>query len=155
MPNPPKVIDTAYFASRSKKNDATGCIEWTRHISDTGYGTLKYKQKQWTAHRFFWQFQNGKIPHGMIVCHKCDNRKCINPEHLFLGTTQDNVTDKMNKGRFVASIGERSGLSKLTELQVRQILEDTRPQTKIAKDFGISQSNVSIIKCRVTWRHVA
>lgn len=155
MPNPPKLIDETYFLSRSKKNDETGCVEWTRHIATTGYGTLKYRQKQWIAHRFAWQFYRGAIPDGMIVCHKCDNRKCINPEHLFLGTTQDNVTDKMNKGRFVPCIGERSGTAKLSELQIKQILADLRPQTKIAKSFGISQSNVSLIKSRLSWRHVA
>jgi hypothetical protein len=154
MVNPTKVIDDSFFEERTSVNKETGCIEWTRHTNVNGYGTLKYKRKQRMAHRFMWEYKYGAIPEGKIICHKCDNRKCINPEHLFLGTTQDNVDDKMKKGRFVASSGEKNGYSKLTKEQIIAIRDDVRPQTKIALDYGISQSNVSIIKRKQSWSHI-
>lgn len=154
MVNPTKVIDPAYFAERSVVNPDTGCHEWSRHINEGGYGTLKYRRKQWMAHRFAWQFWRGAIPFEMIVCHRCDNRRCINPDHLFLGTTQDNVDDKMRKGRFVASRGEKSGTAKLTDAQALAIRLDSRSQATIAKDYGISQSMVSFIKAGMCWSTV-
>jgi len=155
MVNPTKVIDDAFFAERTTVNAETGCVEWNRHISANGYGTLKYKRKAWIAHRFLWQYKNGEIPKGMIVCHKCDNRKCVNPEHLFLGTTQDNVDDKMRKNRFVKSCGENNGTSKLTNDDIVKIRTDIRPQHLIAKDFGVSQSLISAIKAGIIWKDVA
>lgn len=154
MVNPCKVIDEKFFAERSALNVETGCIEWTRHISQGGYGTLKHKRKQRMAHRAMWEHKFGPIPDGMVICHKCDNRKCINPDHLFIGTTQDNVTDKMVKGRFVACPGEQCGTAKLTEAQIAAIRLDDRVQHVIAKEYGISQSNVSIIKNGDTWSHL-
>lgn len=153
MPKPASIISDTYFAERSTKVE-NGCWEWSLRVSPNGYGQAKVSQKFWTAHRLSWTYHKGPIPDGMIVCHKCDNRKCINPSHLFLGTTQDNVDDKMKKGRFVPSFGEKSGRSKLTESQVLSIRADQRPQSKIAKDFGIAQSNVCQIKLGKTWPHI-
>lgn len=155
MVNPSKVIDAEYFKDRCTVNEATGCHEWTRHLNPGGYGTLKHKRKQQMAHRAAWEFWRGPIPAGMIVCHRCDNRRCINPDHLFIGTTQDNVDDKMAKGRFRPCRGERSGTSKLTESEIMAIRLDNRPQSTIAADYGISQSNVSIIKQGKTWAEIA
>ena len=154
MVNPSKIINEEFFAERSTPEPATGCLCWKRHINQGGYGTLKHKGKQRMAHRAMWEHKNGPIPDGMVVCHSCDNRRCINPEHLFLGTTQDNVDDKMAKGRFISNLGERSGTSKLTEEQIAAIRIDTRPQRVIARDFGVSQSNVSLIKAGSTWGHL-
>jgi hypothetical protein len=154
MVNPTKVINDKFFEDRSAVDPITGCIEWTRHVSVNGYGTLKYRRKQQMAHRFMWEYKFGPIPEGKIICHKCDNRKCINPDHLFIGTTQDNVDDKMSKGRFVPCPGEQCGTAKLTDEQIAAIRADTRAQHRIAKDYGISQSNVSFIKRGLTWGHI-
>jgi hypothetical protein len=154
MVNPTKVIDDKFFEDRSVVDPVTECVEWTRRVSVNGYGTLKYKQKQYMAHRFMWEFKFGPIPDGKIICHKCDNRKCINPDHLFIGTTQDNVDDKMAKGRFVPCPGERSGTSKLTEAQIVAIRADTRPQYVIAKEYGVCRSNISVIKRGSSWGHI-
>ncbi len=154
MVNPSKIINEEFFAERSTPEPATGCLCWTRHINQGGYGTFKHKGKQRMAHRAMWEHKNGPIPEGMVVCHSCDNRRCIHPEHLFLGTTQDNVDDKMAKGRFISNLGERSGTSKLTDEQIAAIRIDTRPQRVIARDFGVSQSNVSLIKAGSTWGHL-
>lgn len=154
MPKPKSKMSLEYFLDRTEFNPENGCWEWTRRITANGYGQAKVAQKSVVAHRLAYAFFEEPIPDGMIVCHKCDNRKCVNPHHLFLGTTQDNVDDKMRKGRFVPSIGEKSGVSKLTEADVIAIRADNRPQHVIAKDYGIRQTNVSLIKQRKTWKHV-
>lgn len=153
MPKPRAVVCDSYFRKRSKISD-NGCWEWKLHISNSGYGQAKVGQRFWNAHRLSWAYYHGSIPDGMIVCHKCDNRKCVNPNHLFVGTTQDNVDDKMRKGRFVAKRGENSGTAKLTEDKVIAIRCDPRPQAHIARDYGISQSNVCLIKTGKAWAHI-
>lgn len=153
MPNPASVISDEYFAERSIKQPS-GCWEWSLRVSCNGYGQAKVRQKIWMAHRLSWEHFHGPIPDGLIVCHKCDNRKCINPSHLFLGTTQDNVDDKMSKGRFVTTPGVKNGHAKLTDQQVLSIKNDDRSQSAIAADYGISQSNVSLIKRGTAWRHL-
>jgi len=79
---------------------STGCIEWPRRIGNNGYGRLKANGKFWLAHRYTWTLLVGEIPANMHVLHKCDNPKCINIEHLFLGTDLDNTLDKIAKGRY-------------------------------------------------------
>ena len=75
------------------------CWNWKSTISKRGYGKFFYKNKQMLAHRFSYMIFNGELKHGMYVCHKCDNTKCVNPEHLFLGTNSDNVRDCVKKNR--------------------------------------------------------
>jgi len=82
---------------RSEKNG--GCIEYTGTISEAGYGNISFNNKKVYVHRFIWSYHNGAIPEGMVICHHCDNRKCFNEDHLFLGTPNDNVQDMANKGR--------------------------------------------------------
>jgi len=78
---------------------ASGCMEWSGTRTDRGYGVVRIRHRQWRAHRLAWTAFNGPIPNGLFVCHKCDNPPCCNPEHLFVGTPQDNVTDAVKKGR--------------------------------------------------------
>lgn len=83
----------------ARVNAATGCIEWQgdKHIS--GYGVIRNRYVRFRTHRVAYELAHGPIPAGMCVCHRCDNRVCINAAHLFLGSIQDNVKDKVNKGR--------------------------------------------------------
>jgi hypothetical protein len=92
----------------------------------------------------------------MLVCHHCDNRKCVNPEHLFLGTVADNNADKESKGRSVVLLGSENGRSKLVEDDIPKILDrlgSGARQVDVAEEFGVSQAVISTIKRGVRWTH--
>jgi hypothetical protein len=96
----------------------------------------------------------GDIPKGLIVRHKCDNRLCINPEHLELGTITDNNRDRAKRGRNRNQNGSNNNMVKLTDEQVIEILLSKKSDTKTAKDYNVSQTLVSGIKRREKWRHI-
>lgn len=146
-------------------NKTDGCWEWTGS-GWKGYGQFiiadqNGKQKRWLAHRFSWVIHNGVIPlgsgyHGTCVLHKCDNRKCVRPDHLFLGTNADNVHDMMAKGRMriIRRYGEAHQQAKLTESQVRKILSDARSRKELSEVYGVHYNTIALIKRREKWRHI-
>jgi len=79
----------------------TPCWSWLGAINEHGYGTFSSLHFSMLAHRASWEIFNGEIPKGLCVCHRCDNTSCVNPEHLFLGTNEDNMKDAVQKGRYV------------------------------------------------------
>ncbi len=81
------------------RGHVTPCQEWQGALDPTGYGAVKVKGKKRGAHRVAWQSVNGSIPPGLMVLHRCDNRACVRPDHLFLGTSKDNMQDCRAKGR--------------------------------------------------------
>lgn len=142
------------FNSRYCINLVTGCWEWTAGKQSTfGYGMISLDRKRGTtAHRVSWMLFRGPIPEGMFVCHKCDNPPCVNPDHLFLGTQQDNMTDKVRKNRHLP--GERHPGAKLTADQVRAIRLDNRNRDEIARDYSMTRSSIEKIQLGQTWRSV-
>ena len=139
------------------KVDKSGdCWEWVASCSSTGYGKLTYKRKTYSAHRFVFSLLGIEIPDGMCVLHRCDNRKCVNPKHLFFGTIADNNRDKCKKGRQKTPFGEKNGSSVLAAEQVVVIreLEGLVSPGRIAEKFGCSRTTVRRILSGECWSHV-
>lgn len=129
------------------------CWEWQGYRDKDGYGRVTIPAIRETpigAHQAAWIITNGPIPAGMKVCHACDNPPCCRPDHLFLGSTQVNVTDKMGKGRHGFGV-----TAKITPEQVREIRALAAadvPQKELARRFNITPSNVSMIVGKRRWR---
>jgi len=132
----------------------TGCWIWLGGVNTSGYGQIKKSRARQNtpAHRISWELHRGEIPQGMFVCHKCDIRSCVNPDHLFLGTAKDNSQDMKNKGRSTA--GERDGNARLTEAQVIAIRASDLSDRVVADEFGISRRHANQLRNRVRWEHV-
>jgi len=95
-------IEVRFHDNKYDINEITGCWEWKRATNNIGYGMFRIKQGLMrTAHRVSYELFNGPIPNGMVVCHTCDNPKCVNPDHLWVGTMLDNIRDMDSKGRRV------------------------------------------------------
>lgn len=148
------------------KNKKSGCWEWTGSKFRTGYGSFaKPDRKRGAAyaHRLSWEIHNGEIPdhnsqHGICVCHHCDNRSCVNPQHLFLGTQKDNMRDMKMKGRSGAPNGVDAGGAKLTEDDVLNIrrMSSTGQYTheEISRGFSVGPRMISHIVKRKNWKHI-
>lgn len=133
-----------------------GCWLWTgAQFNERGYGAFQVAHKKTVrAHRYAYQISNGSIPHGMFVCHSCDNPRCVNPAHLWLGTAQDNVTDKVLKGR--SPLGEATGVAKLTPTMVIAIRSSAAgtPRKTLAARFGVTVHTISAVKRNLVWKHI-
>jgi hypothetical protein len=126
-----------------------------KYKSKKGYGVMHIGRKLLSTHRISYEIHIGKIPAGMCVCHKCDNPQCVNPSHLFLGTNLDNTKDKMNKGRHVASPGEKNGAAKLTEkqaLEIYKLYSLGHSSCKLAIIYGVSPPMIRNIVKHKNWR---
>lgn len=157
----------ARFHSKVSHPDANGCMEWKAGRNIKGYGMFSVRYNNYAAHRIAWFLVHGQIPSGMIVCHKCDNPSCCNPEHLFLGTFLDNNRDRAVKGRsyipppgersdqmkIAAARGENNGAAKLTQNDITRIrsLKGSLSQSKIALMFKVNQSCISRILSNKRW----
>jgi hypothetical protein len=134
-----------------------GCLEWTGTTVRGGYGQVRVGRKMVYAHRVAFERSKGEIPEGMFVCHSCDNPPCCNPDHLFLGTHQENMSDKVAKGRQTAMVGTKNPSSKLTEDDVRQIRKlyaDGINMPRLAAVFGVTKQAIYLIVHRRKWQHI-
>lgn len=111
--NPEEILER--FIDKFIPEPNSGCWLWTAYTLPKGYGRIKVDGKAVLAHRVSHELHVGPIPEGLHVLHRCDTPSCVNPDHLFLGTPQDNMTDKMQKGRHVALKGSEHVRAKLTE----------------------------------------
>ena len=147
------------FWSRVQKTD--DCWLWTGFRMKNGYGTIGsgHGANKRTVHRLSYELANGPIPDGLLVCHKCDVRNCVRPDHLFLGTHADNMADASAKGRTNRSgmPGSKNGRAKLTEDDVRNIMSKLNSGvscTDLARYHKVSKYTISHIACGHTWTHV-
>lgn len=144
---------TARLERASIPEPNSGCTLWMKTLA-VGYGQISWRGRLIGAHRLAWIINRGPIPSGLFVCHKCDVPSCINPAHLFLGTARENNADKHTKGRTRVGRGSCQGSAKLTEFQILAIRNDGRLQREIAEEYGVDQSNISLIKKRLGWAHI-
>jgi hypothetical protein len=143
------------FDAMVKKVD--GCWGWRGAVDNHGYARMRAKfdgVEYRTAHRLSYVLHTGEHPGDLSVLHQCDNPKCTNPDHLFLGTTADNMADKIAKGRGRVPKGEDAHNVVLTEPQVREIFSDPRPYAAIATEYGVHTQTISDIKNGYTWKHI-
>lgn len=170
----PSIYDIQRFWSRVTFSDA--CWEWQGHVSgSSGYGSIKVEGHPVKVHRLSYLIHFGQIPTGMLVCHHCDNPRCVRPDHLFLGTPADNAADMVRKGRAASGDrnimrrhpeklqGERHGNARLTEDDIRFIRrhyvfvktgQKNPTQRMLADMFGIDPQYVYLIAKRRSWAHV-
>lgn len=129
-----------------------GCWIWEKGCNKAGYGRLTRQKKPLDAHRFFYENMVGPVPDGMEVCHRCDTPSCVNPAHLFLGTSSQNTQDMLLKGR--GPVGEKGSAAKLKLHEVHQIrdLLSVFTQKQVGAMYGIQQSSVSLIKRGINWK---
>lgn len=147
------------FESRfwKKVNKTDTCWLWTASVLENGYGQITQNEKgeMVKAHRASYFLHHGEIPEGLLVCHTCDVRTCVRPDHLFLGTCADNHRDRNEKDR--QAKGETVGNSRITGADVQSIrlqYSQGASRKSLALQFSISVPNVHCIVNRITWKHV-
>lgn len=146
---------------KTGKNNKNGCIEWMHCKDKDGYGHTTFVKdgikKTWKVHRLMYYLVYGEIPHGMIICHSCDNPSCFNPLHLFLGTHLENAIDRSKKGRSRDQRGEKNYASTLSAqkvIEIRSMATSGLSQMKIGKIFSVSQTCIGKILRRKLWKHI-
>lgn len=173
-------LETLLMNHVEKRNN--GCWEWTGALSrKTGYGKITYNQKTISTHRASYLVFKGEISKGKHICHSCDNKKCVNPEHLWAGTAKENMQDMIKKGRQADQTGKvispehfkklqhgrlnnwpsREGskhhLAKLDEkkvMEIKKMIKDGYTNKEIAEIYNVDQSNISLIRNGKRWSHV-
>jgi hypothetical protein len=147
IPRLTKAQSTLFWRRVDKSNP---CWEWTGASNSDDYGTLNLEGSKYLAHRVSYALAKGD-PGDLNVNHTCDNPPCVNPLHLWLGTQQEGVIDKVNKSR--QQRGRSHGMVKLTEKQVREITKSDDPQCDLSQRYKVSESTISRIKHKKRWKH--
>lgn len=147
------------FWAKVQKSD--GCWEWLGGKRPNGYGQISEGGKggrSLSAHRTSYELHHGPIPEGMVVMHACDNRACVNPDHLSVGSYRDNMADMDAKGRrvIVAPTGEGNGKSILTEQDVLYIRSSPdKSNAQLGREIGVGPNCIRSVRIGRTWRHIS
>lgn len=146
-----------WLAQCTKLNTATGCLEWQKACNKWGYGIAKIKAvPESLVHRIAWVIFNGEIPLGKYILHRCNNTRCCNVKHLYVGTQLDNMQDVTLQGtkRYISGCTHHNAVLTPEDVQqIRQMLKTTS-QNAVATYFGVSNQCIKRIKSGVTWKHV-
>jgi hypothetical protein len=142
-----ELLKSYFFENVVKRND---CLIWARARKGK-YGEVCHNNERFPMHRVSHALFNGPIG-KLMVRHTCDTPACVNPKHLVLGTAADNVADRVARKR--SCCGESVNTAKLTAKQAAAIRADRRPISVVAREYGISRSNVGMIRGRWTWKHI-
>lgn len=151
----PRLPLAEYLEQNSIPEPNTGCILWTGAVSENGYAQVSEGGRNRNGHRIAWVLQNGDIPDGLVVRHRCDTRPCINVDHLELGTHADNMRDMKERGR--APRGERGGSAQVTSEMVSQMRTRHRrgeSYTEISRDLDVTLGIVWDAVNGKTWKHI-
>jgi len=153
---PRRIACAAEFWAHTDIDPIKGCLIWKGAKTRYGYGTKNHNGRIVGAHRVAWKWAHGKMPpRHLMVLHKCDNPPCVHPEHLYLGTQNDNMSDAVVKGRI--SRGSKHSISKLTEEQVIAIRKERKAGLwfrTIAERYGVCEASIRKIVARESWKHV-
>lgn len=144
-----------FWARVDRSGGPDACWPYQGNTQKGGYGRFA----QELTHRMAYTYTHGTIPDGLWVLHRCDNRPCCNPQHLYVGTIQDNNADRVNRGRTAKNphYGEDNGLAKLTEDQVRAIRRERAAGVtlrELVERYGTTEANISSVARRKLWKHV-
>ena len=147
--------DKERITLNATRGDSDGCWEWVRATNKGGYGIMAFGGKSELSHRVSYRLFKGKIPDGLCVCHSCDNRKCVNPEHLWLGSLQENIQDRQDKKRQMrGEISPRTTLSNIDAGEIKAHLSSGIVTRKvIAEMYGVSKKVIDDIATGRTWWH--
>lgn len=154
---PSEVLDINYFFDRSMPEPNSGCWIWMKALHPNGYGAVRTAGRTRNAHRIAYEVATGAaVPSGVDVCHRCDTRCCVNPDHLFQGSRSVNMRDCSEKGRIRIPmlVGEKCPAAKLTATEVLLIRADSRSQRKLARIYGVDKGTIAGIRKGTTWRSV-
>ncbi len=143
------------FWRQVEKSD--GCWIWTGYLNPDGYGKLLANGERIAAHRYSYLLHTGKHPGDLEVCHKCDNPSCVKPDHLFLGTHEENMKDAAQKKRLPGAKGQRNSGNKYSEETIRAARDDLRAGISpyvVAKKHGISPALAYLVREGRAWKHL-
>ena len=136
------------------KVDSSGdCHEWMASIGGSGYGQFYFDNRKFSSHRKAYELYVGVIPDGLFVLHTCDNKRCVNPEHLFIGTQQDNMDDKVAKKRQISGEGIQTAILSAEQVSdVRRLIRDGFTHISISNMYKVGRSTISMIANGTNWR---
>lgn len=148
-----------FWSYVKKDGHPKGCWEWQKScLKSGGYGQFNLNGDMWRTHVLSYVLTRGDIPDGIWICHECDNPKCVNPDHLFPGTPQDDMTDMIKKGRARHSHGEDRPMAIHTNEEVANLkallLEGVMSRARLARMFNFDRSSVTKIAKGILWPHI-